>query len=176
MIGDMKVYDPAMEHILKFEGGYVNDPDDPGGETNYGISKKAYPDADIKNMTEHRAKEIYYNDYWLKNKVDRLHPELQIIFFDMCVNLGGSGATKILQKTANQKLSKKLKVDGKIGIKTIGGSKVVNADRLTTGRIKYYSELVAKKTKLDKYYYGWIRRTLQAWQKTKNLNLSNHLT
>jgi lysozyme family protein len=174
MIGNMKVYDPAMEHILKFEGGYVNDPDDPGGETNFGISKRAYPDVDMKTLTEHRAKEIYYNDYWIRYKADRLTPDLQIMFFDMCINIGGSGSIKILQKTANQKLKKKLKVDGKIGIKTIAGTKALSLDRLTTGRIKYYSELVAKKPKLDKYYYGWIRRTLSAWETTKNLDLQKH--
>jgi lysozyme family protein len=171
MIGNMVVYDAAIKHIFEFEGGYVNDPDDPGGETNFGISKKSYPDINMKELTELRAGEIYYNDYWIKYKADRLEPHLQIMFFDMCVNMGGSGATKILQKSANQKLKKKLKADGRIGLKTIAGSKALGLDRFTTSRIKYYSELVAKKPKLDKYYYGWIRRTLSAWEKTKNLNL-----
>ena len=52
--------------------GYVNDPKDPGGETNYGISKRAYPDVDIKNLTEDGAKDIYKRDYWDKNKCEDL--------------------------------------------------------------------------------------------------------
>ena len=48
----------AIEHVLKFEGGYVNDPDDPGGETNFGISKRSYPDLDIAALTVADAVEI----------------------------------------------------------------------------------------------------------------------
>ena len=48
-------FDEIIEVVLKHEGGYVNDPDDPGGETKYGISKKAYPDEDIKELTIERA-------------------------------------------------------------------------------------------------------------------------
>ena len=55
------VYD-TLDH----EGGYVNDPTDPGGETNYGISKRAYPKIDIKALTKHEAVKIYYKDYWVK--------------------------------------------------------------------------------------------------------------
>mgnify|MGYP005837256305 CR=1 FL=1 len=98
MIGNMVVYDAAIKHIFEFEGGYVNDPDDPGGETNFGISKKSYPDINMKELTELRAGEIYYNDYWIKYKTDRLEPHLQIMFFDMCVNMGGSRTIKLLQK------------------------------------------------------------------------------
>ena len=58
----------AIEVILKHEGGYVNDPVDPGGETNMGISKRAYPDLDIKGLTKQSVREIYYKDYCLKGK------------------------------------------------------------------------------------------------------------
>ena len=60
-----------IENVIKHEGGYVNDPSDPGGETKYGISKKAYPKVDIKNLTLDDAIEIYKDDYWLPAKVDR---------------------------------------------------------------------------------------------------------
>ena len=49
-------FDQVIDRVLAHEGGYVNDPDDPGGETKYGISKKAYPKIDIKNLTKEEAK------------------------------------------------------------------------------------------------------------------------
>ena len=51
-------FEEAVKSVLKHEGGYVNDPKDPGGETNFGISKRAFPDLDIKNLTEEDAIEI----------------------------------------------------------------------------------------------------------------------
>jgi lysozyme family protein len=52
------------EWILAVEGGYVNNPADPGGETKYGISKRAYPNIDIAKLTLDQALNIYYNAYW----------------------------------------------------------------------------------------------------------------
>tara|TARA_Y100001951_G_C11296045_1_gene275706 strand:+ start:4160 stop:4333 length:174 start_codon:yes stop_codon:yes gene_type:complete len=48
-------FDASLEHVLLFEGGYVNDPRDPGGETRFGISKRSYPREDIRGMTRERA-------------------------------------------------------------------------------------------------------------------------
>ena len=58
--------------VLNHEGGYVDDPDDNGGETNFGISKRAYPRVDIKNLTRKQAIKIYYQDYWIKTGVEFL--------------------------------------------------------------------------------------------------------
>ena len=82
---EMSKFDEIIEGVLKHEGGYVNDPTDLGGETNFGITKRFYPDVDIKNLTEEGAKEIYKKDYWDKNKVDDLPDDLKHIYFDMCV-------------------------------------------------------------------------------------------
>ena len=65
-------FDDIIKVVLKHEGWYVNDPVDPGGETNFGIAKRSHPDVDIKNLTEEGAKEIYYQDYWMKNRVPQL--------------------------------------------------------------------------------------------------------
>jgi lysozyme family protein len=56
------VFLEAVAHLLHDEGGYVDNPADPGGETNFGISKQSYPDVDIKNLTAEQATEIYYRD------------------------------------------------------------------------------------------------------------------
>ena len=65
-------YLACIEVVLKSEGGYVNDPHDPGGETNFGISKRAYPSVDIKHLTKEGAIAIYKKDYWDKIKGDDL--------------------------------------------------------------------------------------------------------
>jgi hypothetical protein len=57
-------FEEIIEIVLEHEGGYVNDPDDAGGETKYGIAKRWYPDVDIKNLTKEQAKKIYHTDYW----------------------------------------------------------------------------------------------------------------
>ena len=56
----------AVEVVLTHEGGYTNNPADPGGETNYGISKRSYPQLDIKALTREQAVEIYRQDWWEK--------------------------------------------------------------------------------------------------------------
>ena len=96
-------FDKIIEKVLEHEGGYVNDPNDLGGETNYGITKRFYPDVDIKNLTREQAKDIYKRDYWDKNRVESLPENLWHIFFDMCVNMGRGTAVKILQRAANGK-------------------------------------------------------------------------
>ena len=111
-------FDDIIEVVLHHEGGYVNDPKDPGGETNFGIAKRSHPDVDIKNLTKDEAKEIYKEHYWDGNKVESLPKELRHIYFDMCVNQGKSRGVKILQRAANAK-GAGLKVDGGLGPKTI---------------------------------------------------------
>ena len=155
------MFDKAVEDVLKHEGGYVNDPDDPGGETNMGISKKAYPYLNIKELTKQDVKDIYYKDYWLKAKCDKLPIELQHIYFDMVVNMGKSRAVKVLQKACNAK-GQTLDVDGGIGPKTIQASlkSGLEKERLRSYRVKYYADLVNRKPTLEKYWYGWFRRAI----------------
>ena len=155
-------FDKAVEVILKHEGGYVNDPVDPGGETNMGISKKAYPYLNIKELTKKDAKDIYFKDYWLKAKCSKLPEELRMIYFDMVVNMGKSRAVKILQKAITAK-GVKTAVDGGIGPQTISNAlkSGLEPDRLRSYRVKYYADLISRKPKLEKYWFGWYRRALQ---------------
>ena len=153
-------FDEIIEVVLHHEGGYVNDPDDPGGETNFGIAKRSHPDVDIKNLTKEGAKEIYKETYWDRNKVESLSEELRHIYFDMCVNQGRGRAVKILQQTANAK-GANLKVDGGMGPMTIAAVKGVELERGRAYRIKYYADLVTRKPDLEKFYFGWFRRGLE---------------
>jgi hypothetical protein len=65
----MSGFDEAVKMVLKHEGGYVNHPSDPGGETNFGISKRAYPEVDIANLTEEEAAEFIGQIIGIKLKV-----------------------------------------------------------------------------------------------------------
>ena len=153
-------FDDIIEVVLHHEGGYVNDPKDPGGETNFGIAKRSHPDVDIKNLTEEGAKEIYKEHYWDRNKVEDLPENLRHIYFDMCVNQGRSRAVRIMQRAANAK-GANLKVDGGMGPKTIAAMDGVELDRVRAYRVKYYADLVTRKPDLEKLYFGWYRRALE---------------
>lgn len=83
----LTLWDAAITTLLKVEGGYVNHPDDPGGETKWGISKRSYPHLSIKNLTRDDAISIYRNDYW--ERVPTTLPDgLRWMVFDTAVNSG----------------------------------------------------------------------------------------
>ena len=90
-------FDEAFDRLLGHEGGYVNDPNDPGGETSWGISKRSYPDLDIKALTREQAKEIYLRDFWNRIHADELHDGVAYQTFDFAVNSGIETAIRKLQ-------------------------------------------------------------------------------
>lgn len=95
-------FDRCVEIILKLEGGYHTDPRDPGGETNYGISKRAHPHLDIAGLTVEQAKSIYKVDYWDAANCDLLFPnKLKLAYFDACVNQGRFNADRFLSGIKN---------------------------------------------------------------------------
>lgn len=87
-------FDQAFDRLLGNEGGYSMNPLDPGGETNWGISKRSYPNVDIANLTKEGAKEIYLRDFW--NVIDA-DPAIKFQVFDFAVNSGISTAIRKLQ-------------------------------------------------------------------------------
>jgi len=153
-------FDEIIERVIEHEGGYINDPDDAGGETNYGITKRFYPTLDIKNLTKEQAKDIYKKDYWDKNRVEELPENLWHIFFDMCINQGRGTAVKILQRAANSK-GKNLKVDGGMGPATLKAIEHIELERVRAYRVKYYADLVNAKPEQDKFYFGWFKRSME---------------
>ena len=88
----------VFERVLGHEGGYVNDPADPGGETKFGISKRSYPSVDIKNLTIEQAIVIYRNDFWNKIDGDQLPFSIAYQLFDFAVNSGTQTAIRYLQR------------------------------------------------------------------------------
>ena len=155
----------AVRLVFKHEGGYVNHPEDPGGETKYGISKRAYPDVDIANLTKYEAERIYKEDYWDKVMGDQLPAAIALVVFDTAVNMGIRRAVKFLQETVNAK------VDGIIGPKTVANAcKAFDhpefvIDSYLNKRMKRYRALSTFKT----FGKGWTRRVEDVREHAKEL-------
>lgn len=148
----------CVKILLQHEGGYVDDPDDAGGETKYGISKRAYPDIDIKNLTIDEAIAIYHRDYWRKIKGDQIIcNDLAMQVFDMAVNSGIKTAVKMLQNIIGAY------PDGIIGPETLTAiDKYLSIEGLLWQyryeRMKYYTSIVINHPKNLKFLKGWINR------------------
>ena len=92
-------FNRAFEIVLGHEGGYSADPQDPGGETKFGISKRAYPQLDIKALTIEQARDIYFKDYWVAAGCEHVADEaMAILMFDCAVNQGVFRAKQIAGK------------------------------------------------------------------------------
>jgi len=167
-------FDDIIKVVLKHEGGYVDDPDDRGGATNWGVTQKVYEDyvgyscekEEIKNMNQEVAEEIYFEKFWKPSKAERLPPEIRQTYFDMCVNHGQGGAVKILQQACNNKRKpdNQIDVDGGIGPNTIRAASKLQDWELRVERSGFYWNLVydgakyTKRTSQVKFIRGWIRR------------------
>ena len=88
----------AINRVLGIEGGYSADPKDPGGETNWGISKRSYPNLDIASLTRDDAIAIYERDFWSKIDGDALPPGVGYQCLDFAVNSGVGTALRALQR------------------------------------------------------------------------------
>lgn len=106
-------FEEAVEVILELEGGYVSDPRDAGGETSFGISKKAYPSLDIAGLKREEAIAIYKRDYWDKNNLDRIPEVLRLPLFDCAINQGSYFSISTLQRLLG------LIADGHVGPQTV---------------------------------------------------------
>lgn len=124
----------GLKFVLKWEGqDYVDDPSDPGGETKYGISKKAHPNEDIKALTKERALEIYVQDYWVPAGCDTIPYPYNVAVFDTAVNCGVSRAKQWLR-------------DSKDVI------------QFMNFRREHYINIINKNTNLMRFAKGWWNR------------------
>jgi lysozyme family protein len=159
---DNEKYQEAFKVILNQEGGYVNDPQDKGGETKYGISKRSYPHLNIKNLSVEDAKKIYFIDYWLKQKCQLMDEHLALKLFSLSANMGNQRAARLLQKAANSLAPSPLKEDGIIGPKTLEAIQRFDPSALLKEFKKeaanFYQEIVARDPSQQKYLNGWLYR------------------
>jgi lysozyme family protein len=145
-------FDQCFDKLISHEGGYVNDPRDPGGETKFGISKRAYPQVDIKNLTLGAAKEIYKRDYWDRAQCDKLPPSVAYVLFDAAVNSGIGQAIRFLQRAVN------VADDGAIGPMTLAAVTRLDAESVCARYIGQRLDFMTKLTTWDVYGKGWSRR------------------
>lgn len=141
-----------LARLFDHEDGYINDPNDPGGETKYGICKRSYPHLDIKNLTLAEASEIYVRDFLAPLKWERYHDGVAYQLLDFAVNSGPPQAVKNLQREIG------VKADGVVGNKTIARLEAMSESDLimllTASRIEFMTEL----KNWPDHGKGWMRR------------------
>jgi lysozyme family protein len=177
-------FDEAILITLKHEGGFVNDPVDPGGATNWGVSIRFLKGAgdgdgdgwldgdidhdgdididDIKAMTKADAIRIYRTHFWDKYDYDKIVDfTVAARLFDMTVNMGAKQAGKIIQRALNN-CGNNLVVDGAVGKNTFNAINCTNPELLMSEirleHAQFYLRLIEQKPALAKYKKGWLRR------------------
>lgn len=162
-----ELFNKCIEIILKNEGGFQNNPNDSGNwvggfkigklvGTKYGIAAKFFPDEDIKNLTIKRAKEIYYQKYWLKMNLEGIKSHEAVLqIFDFGVN---SGTRRSIKKAQQITL---VKTDGYVGKQTIEAINNYEGDFVKdfkhTRRV-YYENLADRKKNNKGFLGGWLKR------------------
>lgn len=141
------------------EGGYSDDPNDPGGETNFGLDKRTYPDVDMKTVTKAQAIAIYYRDWWVPYAMYQMDTAVTEKMFNVAVNVGKSQANKFLQRAAGAY------PDGVVGPKTLAAIKAslptVLLEDIRSEQATFYRSLAEMHPALQKFLRGWLRRAAE---------------
>lgn len=165
----MDRFDHCFKLVIGVEGGYVNDPHDPGGATIYGITRRDHPDLWLDGPpTLEMAKQRYLERYWYPAQCDKLPAPFDLLVFDSAVNQGIRPAVRILQRALG------VADDGVIGKITISamtekrGPQLAEAVAMTLAqRALYYAQTRG----FDRYGLGWLKRTyLVAMDAQSDLN------
>ena len=177
----MDNFEKSLSFVFGNEGGYSNDPNDRGGETNLGITQSTLDRArleinglpsSVRNLTRAQAEEIYRVMYWEESKADMMPYPLCTLHFDASVNHGVGGAGKLLQKTINNYAAKagldaRVDVDGAIGPKTLAalcqcldlkGNVSLICEIYCNEREKYYKSIVESNPSQGVFLKGWLNR------------------
>lgn len=132
-------FQQAYKWLLGWEGGYGNDPIDPGGPTNLGVIQTEYnrwrrahnlPIQSVRKITREEAESIYRALYWDYCRCGDLPPGIDNCVFDYAVNSGVGRAPKVLQRTLNALVGAGLQVDGRIGPLTLAAARRANPDQV----------------------------------------------
>ena len=195
----MKSVQDIADAIIAREGGYVNDPDDPGGATKYGVTLGTLQRLgldldhdgrttarDVQKLTRAQARDIFVEHYFHRPRIDELPPVIQASVFDMYVN-SGSNAVRILQRLLVD-MGQQVAVDGKIGPNTIEAAHIAQslapdhlADAYGIARRNYYYKLADRRPSSRKYARtkdgkkgGWIKRAEDFISQRYHLSEAEH--
>lgn len=145
-------FDAAFKALIDHEGGYVNHPKDPGGETQFGITKRSYPHLNIRDLTLDDARAIYRRDFWDRLQCDALPLAARFQVFDAAVNSGPGNAARWLQAAAG------VAQDGLIGPATRQAIDAMHpaalVARFNAARLLFMTSLSTWPT----FSRGWARR------------------
>ena len=149
-------FDEAFHHLLGHEGGYVNHPDDPGGETNWGVTKVVARqhgyEGLMKDMPVEVAKAVYRKSYWDAVQADNLPPAIRYAVFDAAVNSGVGTAVRWLQQSVGAT------PDGVLGPKTLAAINEVNPDGLLRRMLARRLRAMTDMKGWPSFSAGWTRR------------------
>ena len=149
-----------FDRLISREGGekLTNDPVDPGGVTKFGISQRANPTIDVKNLTYEKAKLFYVKEIFEKNNLHQLPKVLQEVVFDFCVHSGSGTAIRYLQKILG------VQQDGVIGSATLAAISPNNLLPILAAyqreRVLFLARQVVNVPAKAKYLVGWLSRVL----------------
>lgn len=176
-----EAFKAALKYVLGIEGGFSDDRHDSGGKTRYGIIEKearrhGYK-GDMKELPIELAKDIYEKDYWKAMKCDKVanrDVKVAVELFEFGVNAGISRSQKSLQRCLNclnlGRFTKDLKIDGKIGPKTLARFRgVVSRDQLNRDTLlkmqnveqgAHYMNIAVRRKTQRTFIRGWVRRVV----------------
>ena len=174
----MTEFERALQFVLKREGGYVDNPADTGGATNFGVIQRTYdqwresrlePPRPVKLIEQGEVAAIYEEDYWLRGECNLLLWPLNLAHFDSYVQHRPKQSREMLQKAINHRAGTKLTVDAMIGPKTVAASKrqdpVELARSLILERSWFYMGIVIRNRTQLEFLKGWrvrMKKLLQA--------------
>ncbi|MDR1234266.1 MAG: hypothetical protein LBJ92_03930 [Holosporales bacterium] len=158
-------FDYALSKMLGNGGGYINNPDDPGGETKFGITKKSYPNVNIANLTIDQAKQIYYRDYWSNVMLHQVcNQDVATKIFDIVVNFGDEQAQKIVTRALKSAYKKPHLLDGNNDwikvvrlVNSVHNSRVLLA-ALRSEQAAVYRLITQKKERMRKFMNIWLNK------------------
>ncbi len=162
---DNPALESALKFVLRWEGGFVDHPADPGGRTNKGVTQKVYdawrarqgrPAQDVKLIGDDEVHAIYASDYWLPPRCDKLAAPLNLVQFDTAVNMGVGRAVRFLQGCAG------CEADGDFGPGTEKAVAASDQGAMVAAycqrREDFYRGLVQKKPDMGVFLKGWMNR------------------
>jgi lysozyme family protein len=152
-------FDEAFHELLGHEGGYSDHPDDPGGETMWGVTE-AVAKANgyygpMKDLPVDFAKAIYKKDYWDKVRADAMPEFIRYALFDAAVNSGPEQAIQWLQRTVGET------VDGKLGPKTLAAVAKADPEAVEARMLGYRLLFMTDLKNWRSFNRGWAKRIAQ---------------